>query len=80
MSKTANDSEVRTFYDTAEIYFRGLQSLSADPNTYETVLMNLLLQKLPEEFQQIISRKLSKLHRDEKWKLPKLLKVLKVEI
>ena len=67
LSKTANDSEVRRFYDTAEIRFRGLQSLSADPNTYETVLVDLLLQKLHKEFQQIISRKLSNLHGYEKW-------------
>ena len=54
--------------------------MGADPKTNGTVLVNLLLQKLPEEIQLIISRKLSESHGDEDWKLPKLLEILKVEI
>ena len=61
LPKTADVSEVRTFYDTVEIHCRGLQSLGVDPKTYGTVLVNLLSQKLPEEIQLIISRKLSEL-------------------
>ena len=76
----ADVSEVRRFYDTVEIHCRGLQSLGVDPKAYGTVLMNLLLQKLPEEIQLIIGRKLSELHGDEDWELPKLLEILKVEI
>ena len=80
LPKTADVSEVRRFYDTLEIYCRGLQSLGADPKAYGTFLVNLLLQKLPEEIQLIISRKLSELHGDGDWELPKLLEILKVEI
>ena len=54
--------------------------MGVDPKTYGTVLVNLLLQKLPEEIQLIIIRKLSELHGDEDWELPKLLEILKVEI
>ena len=80
LHKITDVSEVRRFYDTVEIHCRGLQSLGVDPKTYGTVLMNLLLQKLPEEIQLIISRKLSELHGDEDWELPKLLEILKIEI
>ena len=80
LHKIADVSEVRRFYDTVEIHCRVLQSLGVDPKTYGTVLVNLLLQKLPEEIQLIISRKLSELHGDEDWELPKLLEILKVEI
>ena len=80
LHRIADVSEVRRFYDTVEIHCRGLQSLGVDPKTYGTVLVNLLLQKLPEEIQLIISRKLSELHGDEDWELPKLLEILKVEI
>ena len=78
--KIADVSEVMRFYDTVEIHCTGLQSSGVDPKTYGTVLVNLLLQKLPEEIQLIISRKLSELHGDEDWELPKLLEILKVEI
>ena len=82
LPKTADVSEVRRFYDTVEIHCRGLQSLGVDPKTCGTctVLVNLLLQKLPEEIQLIIRRKRSELHRDEYWELPKVLEILKVEI
>ena len=81
LPKTADDSEVRRFYNTVEVYCRGLQSLGVDPkNIYRTVLVNLLLQKLPEKIQLIMSRKLSELHGDKDWELPKLLEVFKVEI
>ena len=79
MPTTADVSEVRRFYDTIEIHCRGLQSLSVDPKTYGTVLVSLLLQKLPEEIQLIISRKLSESHGDEDWELLKLFETLKVE-
>ena len=71
---------MKRFYDTVEIHCRGPQSLGVDPKTYGTVLVNLLLQKLLEKIELIISRKLSELHGDEDWELPKLLEILKVEI
>ena len=80
MPTTADVSEVKRFYDTIEIHCRGLQSLGVDPKTYGTVLVSSLLQKLPEEIQPIISRKLSELHGDEDWELLKLFETLKVEV
>ena len=40
---------LRKFYDAIEIHCRGLQSLGVDLKAYSTVLVNLLLQKLPEK-------------------------------
>ena len=80
LPKTADASEVRRFYDTVEIHCRGLQCLCVDPKTYGTVLVNLLLRKLPGEIQLIISRTLSELHGDEDWELPKLFEILNVAI
>ena len=47
--KSGDVIELRKFYDATEIHCRGLQSLAVDPKVYGTVLVNLLLQKLPEE-------------------------------
>ena len=83
--KSGDVIERRMFYDAIEIHCRGTQSLAVDPKAYETVLANLLLQKLPEEVQLIVSRKLNKQYKDKDatesdWELSKLTELLKTEL
>ncbi len=81
VNKNANIYDLRKFYDSIETHGRGLQALKVDPKTYGTVLVNVLLQKLPEEIQLIISRKMSELYNSEEdWELTKMLESLKLEI
>ena len=76
---------LRKIYDAIEIHWRGLQSLGVDPKAYGTVLVNLLLQKLPEEVQLIVSRKLNEEYKDKDatesdWELSKHTEFLKTEL
>ena len=78
--KHADTTELRKFFDLIETHNRGLQSLGVDPQTYGTVLVNVLLQKLPEDIQLIISRKMSETLENEDWDLTNMLHILKQEI
>ena len=49
-------NELRTFYDTCESYIRGLESLGVVTDTYGSLLIPVLLKKLPEEVRRIILR------------------------
>ena len=84
--KSGDVIELRKFYDAIDISdCRGLHSLGVDPKAYGTVLVNLLLQKLPEEVQLIISRKLNEEYKDKDatesdWELSKLTEFIKTEL
>ena len=49
LSKTADVSELKRFNGTIVTHCRRLQSLGVDPKLYGIVLVNLMLQILPEE-------------------------------
>ena len=77
-----SEIELRKFYDAIEIHCRGLQSLGVDPKAYGTVLVNLMLQKLPEEVQLIVSGQLNEEYKDKDatesdWKFSKFTELLK---
>ena len=81
--KSGDVIELRKFYDAIEMHCSGLQSLGVDPKAYGTVLVNLLLQKLPEEVQLI--RNLNEEYEDKNatesdWELSKLTEFLKTEL
>ena len=76
--KHADTTELRKFFDLIETHSRGLQSLGVDPQTY--ILVNVLLQKLPEGIQLIISRKMLETLENEDWDLTNMLLILKQEI
>ena len=83
--KSGDVIELRKFYGAIEIHCRGLQSLGVDPKAYGTVLVNLLLQKLPEEVQLIISRKLNEEYKDKDatesdWELSRLTEFIRTEL
>ena len=73
-------AQVRKFYDTVETHCRGLKTLGVEPSSYGTVLVNILLQRLPDEIKRIISRKMNEVSGDDNWNLDTLLDILKTEV
>ena len=76
----ADVTQLRKFYDIVEQYCRGLQALGIDSSSYGTILVNILLQRLPENIKLIISRKMGESSGDSEWKIEELLDILKTEV
>ena len=76
----AEIAQVRKFYDTVETHSRGLKALGVESSSYGTVLVNILLQRLPDEIKLIISRKMNEVSGDDNWNLDTLLDILKTEV
>ena len=76
----AEIARVRKFYDTVETHCRGLKALGVESSSYGTVLVNILLQRLPDEIKLIISRKMNEVSGDDNWNLGTLLDILKTEL
>ena len=76
----AKIAQVRKFYDTVETHCRGLKVLGVESSSYGTVLVNILLQRLPDEIELIISRKMNEVSGDGNWNLDTLLDILKTEV
>ena len=68
--------KLRQLYDTIEVHIRGLRSLDVSSETYGTLLLPVLLSKIPEEIRLIIGRKV----KDDRWDLATLITNLKEEI
>jgi len=68
---------IRQLYDKTEINLRGLQNLGIESKQYGTLLIPILLNKLPQELRLIISRKFES---SDGWELDELLKVFKAEV
>ena len=52
----ADTKNLRTFYDTCEANIRGLEALGVKTETYGSLLIPILLQKIPEEIRYSIFR------------------------
>ena len=63
-------------HDQVESHVWGLQSLGVAPESYGSLLSSVLLNKLPQELQLIISRKIT----DDTWSLDHLTKELEQEL
>ena len=78
-----NDTEiaqVRKFYDTVETHCRGLKALGVESSSYRTILVNIFLQRLPDEIKLIISRKMNEVSGDDNWNFDTLLDILQTEV
>ena len=75
----ADVTQLWKFYDTVEQHCRGLQALGVDSSSYGTILVNILLQRLPENIKLIISRKMGESSGSSEWKIEELLDILKTE-
>ena len=52
----ADTKNLRTFYDTCEANIRGLEALGVKTETYGSLLIPILLKKIPEEIRYSIFR------------------------
>ena len=68
--------EIRQLYDKTEIHIRGLQAFGVEAQQYGTLLVPVLLSKVPQELRLIISREFD----TGNWSLDELLKVFKTEV
>ena len=76
----AEITQARKSYDTVETHCRGLKALGVESSSYGTFLVNILLQRLPDEIKLIISRKMNEVSGDDNWNLDTRLDILKTEV
>ncbi len=69
---------LRRFYDQVETYIRHLESLGKSPDTYGTMLVPIMLEKLPVEFRHNIARTNQKQSGD--WSISELRSAILSEI
>ena len=70
--------KMRNFHDKVETHFRGLQSLAVDSETYSSIVVPVLLEKIPESVRLNMVRSTRKSHLD--WEVMDLLDALKKEL
>ena len=71
-----NLKALRQLYDLVESHIRSLRSLGVPADSYGTLLSSVLLNKLPQEFRLIISRKTG----NDDWNLDFIMKEMEEEI
>ena len=69
-------SKIRQLYDSIETHIRSLRNLGIDYNSYGSLLVPLIVSKLPEEMRLIVARNLGK----NEWNIDKLLCKFKLEL
>ncbi|XP_078374406.1 uncharacterized protein LOC144657946 [Oculina patagonica] len=75
---TANDKphSLRIIYDKISVHTRGLASLGVSSKEYGSLLIPVIMSKLPSEIRIEIARKSS----DDVWKIEELLEIIKKEL
>jgi hypothetical protein len=68
--------KIRKLYDSIETHILSLANLNIESETYGTLLIPMILAKLPEGMQLLISRKVGK----DDWKLDEPLKEFRIEL
>lgn len=71
-----DSSQQRLIYDQVSVNVRGLESLGVKAEQYGSLLIPVIMSKLPEEVRMQIARNSSK----EVWKIDDLLKLIKQEV
>ena len=69
-------SLLRNIYDKVTVHTRGLHSLGVDLDHYGTLLIPIIMPKLPSEVRLTMARQ----HPGEVWKIEDLLKTIKTEV
>ena len=73
-----NVPRLRSFHDQIETHFRGLEALGVDKITYSSIIVPVLMEKLPEIIRLGMVRDAGKTHLE--WNLEEMLESLKKEI
>ena len=77
MVGSVNDVKgIRQLYEKIEIHIRGLQALGVEAQQHGSLLVPVLLSKVPQELRLIISREFY----TGNWSLDELLKVFKTKV
>ena len=69
-------SKIRQLYDSIETHIRSLRNLGIDSSSYGSLLVPLILSKIPEEIRLIVARNIEK----NEWNIDKLLCTFKLEL
>ena len=76
VSTMADIKKIRQIYDQVEIHVRGLQAQRVDSSQYGTLLIPIMMAKIPEDLRLILNRQFC----GDNWNLDELLKVFKTEL
>ena len=76
VSTMADIKKIRQIYDQVEIHVRGLQAQRVDSAQYGTLLIPIMMAKIPEDLRLILSRQFC----GDNWNLDELLKAFKTEL
>ena len=76
VQNTNNIECLRLFHDQVETSVRNPKTFGVELNTYGSLLITLLTEKLPDDLRLQIARKFDK----DKWELPEILNLLKKEL
>ena len=68
--------KVRKLYDTIETHLRSLQNLGVSSESYGSLLIPVILSRIPEELRLLMSRKIDK----NSWNVNEVLSQLKIEL
>lgn len=76
VSSQHNLKGLRRLYDCVESHTRSLKSLGVEPGSYGGLLASVLINKLPQELQLFVSRKVG----ENEWSLDEMMKVIGEEV
>ena len=76
VSTMADIKKIRQIYDQVEIHVRGLQAQGVDSAQYDTLLIPIMMAKIPEDLPLILSHQFC----GDNWNLDELLKAFKTEL
>ena len=76
VSTMADVKKIRQIYDQVEIHVCGLQAQGVDSAQYGTLLIPIMMAKIPEDLRLIFSRQFC----GDNWNLDELLKAFKTEL
>ena len=71
-----NTKELRKLCDTVEVHVRGLQALNVPTSAYGSLLVPILLSKIPEDVRWLIGREI----KDKRWELNRLIELFREEV
>ena len=74
--QTEKPAQLRYIYDTINVHVRGLQALGIDSNQYGSLLIPVIMSRVPKDISLQIARHTSK----EIWSITELLQIIKQEM
>ena len=78
VTSSSNVNDLRKLYDKIESNLRSLQTLGVNSNSYGTLLVPVLLSRIPDELKILLSRTMTS--ENDTWSIDELLKILDGEI